>query len=111
MAEQLVLFAVESVARGDGSFVVKPKRLVDGRECGTRQAARMLGVHPETVGVLIAAGELRAWKLESRRGNAKWRIDLGSVLDYKARRCAAAAPGFSPQSGTTPGRARKSEGW
>ena len=91
MAEQLVLFAVESVARADGSFLVKPKRLVDGRECGTRQASRMLGVHPETVGVLIAAGELRAWKLASKRGNAKWRIDLGSVLDYKARRCAAAA--------------------
>ena len=79
MAEQLVLFAVESVARADGSFLVKPKRLVDGKDIGTRAAARMLGVHPETVGVLIAAGELRAWKMASKRGN---HIRLNKLLIY-----------------------------
>lgn len=87
---QLLLFEVEQTAHADGSFTVKPKRLTDGREIGTRQACRMLGLHRQTVSDLCAAGELEAWKTQSKRGNAKWRIAWQSVIDYKARRKAAA---------------------
>ncbi len=86
----MLLFEVEQTKLPDGSFVVKPKRLTDGREIGTRQAAKMLGLHRQTVSELCSTGQLEAWKLKSKRGNAKWRIAWQAVIDYKAARKAAA---------------------
>ena len=40
----------------------------------------------ETISKLVALGQIKGWKPESLRGNAKWRIDLGSVLTYKEKR-------------------------
>lgn len=88
---QLLLFEVVQTAHADGSFTVRPKRLTDGREIGSKQAAKMLGLHRQTISDLCAAGELEAWKTASVRGNAKWRIAWQSVIDYKARRKAAAS--------------------
>jgi hypothetical protein len=91
MASQLHLFETEVDTLGDGSFRVKPRRLVDGRECSAKKAADMLGFKDrETIYKLIELGELRGWKPKSERGNGKYRIDVGSVLDYKARRMAEA---------------------
>jgi excisionase family DNA binding protein len=88
--EQLLMFEIEQVRHADGSFTVKPKRLTDGREVTTRQAAKMLGLHRQTVSDLCQLGAkdggLEAWKTQSKRGNAKWRIAWQSVMDYKSRR-------------------------
>lgn len=87
MAGQLMLFETESAAHADGSFTVRPRRLVDGREIGAAKAAGMLGFKDvETISKLVALGQIKGWKPESLRGNAKWRIDLGSVLTYKEKR-------------------------
>lgn len=87
MAAQLFIFESEQSLQVDGSFHIRPKRLVDGREIGAGKAAEMLGFRDrETIFRLIVLGELRGWKPETTRGNGKYRIDLGSVLDYKARR-------------------------
>jgi hypothetical protein len=92
MASQLFLFESESSPGVDGAFIVKPKRLVDGREISAQKAAEMLGFRDkETIFRLVECGEIRGWKPKSRRGNGKYRIDLGSVLDYKAKRLAEAA--------------------
>lgn len=70
--------------------MIRPRRLVDGREISADAAARMLGFRDKaTVCRMVGAGVLQGWKPESKRGNAKYRIDLGSVLDYKARRVQA----------------------
>jgi excisionase family DNA binding protein len=69
----------------DGRIVITPLRVADAREIGSREAARRLGLHPQTVHVLCAAGELTAWKMASRRGNAKWRISPASVDAYKEK--------------------------
>jgi len=91
---QLMLFETTQVAHADGSFTVRPKAVAVVREIGARRAARMLGLHVETIYRLCELGEehggLKAWKLPSERGNAKWRIDWQSVVDYKARRMDAA---------------------
>lgn len=90
MKTQLVLFEIERVER-DGMLLVKPKRIVDGVEISTQQAMKLLKfTQIETISALIRAGEIKAWKPKSVRGNAKWRIDQGSVLDYKMRRMKAA---------------------
>ena len=87
MSAQLMLFETESEARPDGSLVVRPKRLCTGQEISAKKAAGMLGFRDvETISNLVALGKIRGWKPESVRGNAKWRIDLQSVLDYKLRR-------------------------
>jgi len=94
MASQLFLFESETATQADGSFMIRPKRLVDGREISAKKAAEMLGFRDkETISKLIAAGEIKGWKPASKRGNGKYRIDLGSVLDYKARRLADARAG------------------
>ena len=91
MAGQLYLFESETGAREDGSFIVRPRRLVDGREISAGKAAEMLGFKDrETIYRLIELGEIRGWKPGSKRGNGKFRIDLGSVIDYKTRRILAA---------------------
>jgi hypothetical protein len=90
MASQMMLFETETTARADGSFLLKPRRLVDGKEISAARAAGMLGYKdPESVYKLIACGEIRAWKPEAVRGNGKYRIDLGSVMRYKERRLEA----------------------
>jgi hypothetical protein len=87
MSAQLMLFETDSTPQADGSLLVRPRRLCTGQEITARKAGQMLGfVDVATVSRLVAIGEIRGWKPESRRGNAKWRIDLQSVLEYKARR-------------------------
>lgn len=87
MANQMMLFETDSTPQADGSLVVRPRRLCTGQEVGVQKVCGMLGFRDrETIYGLIDAGELRAWKPASKRGNGKWRIDLQSVLDYKARR-------------------------
>jgi excisionase family DNA binding protein len=87
MSAQLMLFETDSEPQKDGSLVVRPRRLCTGQEVSARKAAELLGfVDVDTISRLVAIGEIRGWKPESKRGNAKWRIDLQSVLEYKARR-------------------------
>ncbi len=87
MSAQLLLFEPESETRPAGSLVVRPRRLCPGPEISAKKAAGMLGFRDvETISNLVALGKIRGWKPESVRGNAKWRIDLQSVLDYKLRR-------------------------
>lgn len=91
MAGQLFLFETETAANQDGSFVVRPRRLIDGKEIDAGKAAAMLGFRDRaTVFKLVETGQIRGWKPESVRGNAKYRIDLGSVIAYKERRMAMA---------------------
>ena len=87
MASQLILFETDATPRTDGSFLLQPRRLVDGKEISARKAAGMLGFKdPETIYGMIQCGEIKGWKPASARGNGKYRIDLGSVMDYKERR-------------------------
>ncbi|MEI6656786.1 MAG: hypothetical protein WCP45_18625 [Verrucomicrobiota bacterium] len=87
MASQLMLFETDTTPRADGCFLLRPRRLVDGKEVGAAKAAGLLGFKDaETIYGLIQCGEIKGWKPASTRGNGKYRIDLGSVLDYKERR-------------------------
>lgn len=87
MASQIMLFETDSTPTADGGFVVRPRRIVDGHEIDAKKAAGMLKFRDvETVYRLIELGEIKAWKPQSSRGNGKYRIDLGSVLEYKERR-------------------------
>lgn len=89
-----MLFETESSPQSDGSLVVRPRRLITGREIDAARAAEILGFKDrETVFRLVERGELIGWKPESKRGNAKYRIDLQSVYDYKARRLEMARRG------------------
>jgi hypothetical protein len=97
MASQLMLFETVQIANGDGSFTVRPKEIVIVDEIGARRAGRILKLHIETIYRLCELGEdaggLKAFKLPSERGNAKWRIDWQSVMTYKLRRTAATLEG------------------
>ncbi len=90
-----VAFEVDQVRNADGSITVRPRKVKVMREIGAKQAAKMLGLHVETIYRLCDLGEegggLAAWKLPSARGNAKWRIDWQSVTGYQGRRQAEAA--------------------
>jgi hypothetical protein len=90
MASQLMLFETIQTANADGSFTVRPKAIAVTREIGAKRAAKLIGLHVETIYRLCELGEehggLKAWKLPSERGNAKWRIDWESAAGYKARR-------------------------
>lgn len=87
--QQQFLFEIEQTARPDGSFVVRPTRIMDGNEIGAKRAAKMLGFKDrETIYNLIKTGQIKGWKPKSENDNGKYRIDLGSVLDYKAARLA-----------------------
>jgi excisionase family DNA binding protein len=91
MASKTLLFETTHEAQPDGSFIVKPKRLADGREISAKAAAGMLGYRDrETVYAMIASGEIKGWKPATRRGNGKYRIDLASVIAYKESRLKAA---------------------
>ena len=83
---QLSLFAVEK--RPDGTVLLTPRRFVSAGDIGVQEACRLLGVDRETIYRLIGLGAIRAWRVEGRR--TKYRIDADSVLEYKARRQAAA---------------------
>lgn len=87
---QLMLFETVQTANADGSFTVRPKAVAVTKEIGARRAGKILGLHVETVYRLCEIGEeaggLKAWKLPSERGNAKWRIDWMSCVSYKERR-------------------------
>ncbi len=90
MASQLMLFETDTTPRADGTFLLKPRRLVDGKEISAAKAAGLLGFKDvETIHGLIKTRQLVGWKPDSKRGNGKYRIDLGSVMDYKAKRLAA----------------------
>lgn len=83
----MFLFESEQLPAGDGSFVVRPRRLITGQEVGVKKVCSLLGFKDrESIYRLIEIGEIRAWKPASERGNGKWRIDLQSVLEYKQRR-------------------------
>jgi hypothetical protein len=90
MASQLMLFDTIQTANPDGSFTIKPKRVQLMDEISAKRAAKIIGVHVETIYRLCELGEehggLKAWKLPSERGNAKWRIDWESAVGYKERR-------------------------
>jgi hypothetical protein len=89
MASQLYLFETTASPQKDGSFVVRPQRLIDGKEISAQKAAGLLGFKDkETIFRLVELGEIKGWKPKSKRNNGKYRIDLGSVMDYKARRLA-----------------------
>jgi hypothetical protein len=89
---QFFLFEVDQQRRADGSFVVAPRKVVIGQEISAKRAASILGFKdPESIYRLIDLGEIAAWKPKAKRGNAKWRIDWRSVMDYKERRKAEAA--------------------
>lgn len=94
---QLMLFETVQVDNGDGSFTVRPKAVSIVPEVGARRAAKMLKLHVETIYRLCELGEkhggLKAYKLPSERGNAKWRIYWDSVSGYKVRREAATRDG------------------
>ena len=85
-----MLFEALQTANADGSFTIRPRRVEVTREIGARRAAKIIGVHVETVYRLCELGEdaggLKAFKLPSERGNAKWRIDWESAAGYKQRR-------------------------
>lgn len=92
--DQLLLFAVEQELRADGSFIVKPTRLDDSREIDAKQAAKILGYRDlESVYRLVELGEIKGWKPDSVRGNARYRIAWQSVIDYKSRRQQASTGG------------------
>lgn len=95
MGEQLGLFETEQQRQPDGAIVVRAKRLVDGQEVGLETARKMLGFRTRKAAAKLIGvpGGLVGWKPAAKRGNAKWRIDLGSVIDYKRRRTQAAADG------------------
>jgi hypothetical protein len=83
-----LMMLVEQTRHADGSVTVRPVAVADERDIGTGDAAKLLGFRDgETIHKMCRAGQLRAWKAASARGNAKWRISLQSVLDYKKRRC------------------------
>src|SRR5690606_26693800 len=89
--QQQFLFFAEQTSHEDGSFTVRPRRLVDDVEISVERAKKMLGFKDrETVYRMLKAGRLRGWQPETDRGNGKWRVYLASVLDYKARREKAA---------------------
>lgn len=85
-----MLFETVQTDNGDGSFTVRPKAVRIDREIRAKKAARIMGVHVETVYRLCELGEkhggLRAYKLPSVKGNAPWRIDWEFLMGYKARR-------------------------
>jgi len=86
-AHQSLLFFAEQTQHSDGTITVRPRRLVDGNTVTAKRAAAMLGFKDrETVYGLIKTGQIRAWKPKSKKDNGKYRVDLGSVLDYKAKR-------------------------
>ncbi len=85
--QHLAFFEFAQEQRADGSIVVKPKRLVDGKEISAKKAAGMLNFKDvKAVYRLVRLGKIVGWKPECERDNGKYRIDLGSVLDYKAKR-------------------------
>ncbi len=84
--KQLILFESEQSVNQDGSITVRPKRMCTGQEVDVQRACKLLGFKDrESIYRLIDQRELKGWKPDSKRGNGKWRIDLQSVLDYKAR--------------------------
>lgn len=91
MAEQQFLFEVAQERRSDGSFVVRPKRMVDDQEVDAEYARRFLGYKDrETVYRLIKLRQIEGWQDVAVRGNGKYHILLGSLIDFKARRKAVA---------------------
>ena len=85
--QQLALFDISQEKRSDGSFVVTPKRLVDNKPISVKRAAALLHFKDrKALYRLISTGQIRAWKPKSQRDNGKFRVDLGSVMDYLAAR-------------------------
>jgi len=90
MGNQMMLFETDTRDNGDGSFTVRPKAIKIEREIRAKKAARILGVHVDTVRRLCELGEehggLRSYQLPSERGNAPWRIDWEFLMRYKESR-------------------------
>lgn len=85
-----MLFEAVQTANADGSFTVRPKAVAVTKEIGAKRAGKILGLHEKTIHRLCELGEehggLKAYKLPSKRGNAKWRIDWMGCVTYKERR-------------------------
>ncbi len=85
--QQLALFEFSQERRVDGSFVVTPRRLVDNKPISVKRAAGLLHFKDrKAVYRLISTGQIRAWKPKSVKDNGKYRVDLGSVMEYLAAR-------------------------
>ena len=86
----MMLFETETRDNGDGSFTVRPKAVRIKREVRAKTAAKILGVHVDTVRRLCELGEehdgLKSYQLPSERGNAPWRIDWEFLMRYKETR-------------------------
>ena len=86
MASKLRLFSSDQEPQPDGSIIVRPRRVVDGRQISADEAAKLLGFRDKkTICRMVSAGVITGWKPASKRGNAKYRIDLESVIAYKER--------------------------
>jgi len=87
---QLMLFETIQTANSDGSFTVRPKAVAVAKDISAKRASKILGLHVKTIHRLCELGEdgggLKAYKLPSVRGNAKWRIDWQGAVTYKQRR-------------------------
>ncbi len=57
MNSQLMLFETVTAVNGDGSFTVRPKAVRVTREVRAKRAAKILGVHVETIHRLCDLGE------------------------------------------------------
>jgi hypothetical protein len=95
--QQLTLCLWEtSIERGpDGAVTLRPR--VPMSHMGVRQAAKVLGCSPWTVGDLYRAGLLDGYKpgakvkrRDGRASNAALRLDSESVLRYRERQLEAA---------------------
>lgn len=90
MSSQAMLFETVTTDNLDGSFTVRPRKIRVENEISAGKAAKILGMHRETIYRLCELGEehggLLAYKNPSVRGNAPWRIDWQSCVTYKERR-------------------------
>lgn len=85
-ARKTVFVSVIQETNPNGSITLIPQKVEDTREITLNQAAEMLNFRdPQSVSSLLRIGAIRGWKPDSKRGNAKWRINLQSVLDYKSQ--------------------------
>lgn len=90
----------------DGSVTIRRVGIANNREIGAAAAGRTLGLHVKTVHRLCELGEarggLKVWKLPSARGNAKWRINLQSVANFRTRHQGRGTAGKSRPSPSFP---------
>lgn len=93
--KKTVAMTAEQTRNADGSITIRATAVADEREIGAREVGKMLGIKDiDTISHLCRTGQISGWKMETARGNGKWRISLQSVLDYKQQRIARVQNGF-----------------